>query len=452
MWVRRSGLILGLALFIFACEDPGEIGLDLNPENGVFVAKYQEIPLGNSVLLYEDIVSDNATRIDSLNNLTSGGRLLAGSFSNQDFGKMQSKGFAGLYMAPDTVEFSDENGEYIFDSLILRMKVDYLYGNDLQGQKSIFVHELTDSLELNNLYLTKHTTSYAVEPLGEFVFDYSSLDTVSVDTLMKTRFSDELGLRFLKEAEENDTTFSNNNLFREFFYGLAFVAGETNDMVTGIVPESRSSYLRLHFHNSTDTLYKDFMFYDLDTIPGNTTKNYNNITLDRSGTPLEGITDYYTEFQTGNEFSYIQASTGVFTKVNIQPYLNFIDTIDHLVINRAEIEIPVDRYIDNTVPSSPLDLYVISQENKFIEEYVAGRPLPKYKTAGRLSFERDRSENSGLYSGTFTQYVQDLASGENSDTLLLLGQSSLWNSVLSVNQSVILKEGISIKVYYSTIQ
>ena len=89
--VKRIGLILGLALLIFACEDPGEIGLELNPENGLFVAKYQDVPLDNSVILYEKIVSDNATRIDSFNNINSGGRLLVGSFENQQFGKLNSK-------------------------------------------------------------------------------------------------------------------------------------------------------------------------------------------------------------------------------------------------------------------------------------------------------------------------------------------------------------------------
>ena len=305
---------------------------------------------------------------------------------------------------------------------------------------------------MDTLYQSKNSTPYLDIPVGEFNFDLSVLDTVWVDTVLTTKLSDELGMRFLDEATINDTSFLNNDEFRKFFSGFAIISDDANETITGIIPESSSTYVRLHFHNANDTSFLDFVFQDLDTIGSNSTKYYNNITLDRSGTPLEGITDFYTEFQTDNDLSYIQASTGVFTKVNVQPYLNFIDTIDHLVINRAEIEIPVDLYTDNTIPSSPLDLYVITQENKFIEEYVAGRSLPTYKTAGRLSFTRDRNENSGWYSGTFTQYVQDLTSGENSDTLLLLGQSSLWNSVLSVNQSVISKEGITIKVYYSTIQ
>jgi len=452
LWVKRSGLILGLALFIFACEDPSELGLDLNPENGVFVAKYQEIPLDNSVVLYEDILSDNSTRIDSSDRLVAGGRLLTGSFANLNFGKTKTTSYASLKLG--SVGFSNDTTNFVFDSLVFKIKVDYAYGNNQVGNKRIFIHELSDSLKLDTLYLTKNTTPYHDDLLGEFNFDLSGQDTVWVDTVLSTKLSDELGIRFLEEARDHDTTFLNNDEFGKFFNGFAFVSDETNDMITGIIPEHEFTFLRMHFHNATDTSSLDFVFQDLDTIGGNSTKYYNNIALDRSGTPLEGIQEYYTEFQTGDDLSYIQASTGVFTKINLQPYLDFIDTIDHMVINRAEIVIPVETYIANTIPSSPMDLYVIDQNNRFVEEFVATRPHPVYSTIGRISFIKDKNENTGSYISTLTEYVQVLTDGNEEDmhTNLFLGQASLWNSVLSTNQTVIIKEGISLKVYYSTIQ
>ncbi|MCK5277175.1 MAG: hypothetical protein KAK04_01535, partial [Cyclobacteriaceae bacterium] len=125
LWDRRFGLILGLAFFTFACDEPGEIGLELNPENGTFVAKYSEIPVANSIIQHEDIFSDNSTRI---NNITqqrfSDGRLLTGRYSTQDFGKFQSKAFSSLYLG----SFGFKGDDFIFDSLVLSIKVDYLYG------------------------------------------------------------------------------------------------------------------------------------------------------------------------------------------------------------------------------------------------------------------------------------------------------------------------------------
>lgn len=455
LWVKKPGLILGLALLTFACEDPGEIGLDLNPENGAFVARFQEFNLDNSVLLYDEILSDNTTRIDSSDNYQSGGRLLSGVYSTPDFGKLQSKAFAGLYLAPETFGFSDQEGDYVLDSLVLRMKVDYLYGKELTGQKSISIHELSDSLEVERKYFTKSSTSYSQDPLGEFSFDFSSFDTVKVDTVISARLSDELGLRFLKEAEENDSSYLNNNLFREFFHGLAYVSAESNDLLIGMVPESRGSYLRLYYHSSeADSLFEDFMFFDLDSLPGNKTKYYNNITLDRTGSPIEGISDYYTEFETDNEHSYLQASAGVFTKLNMDKYEQFLDTIGFLVINRAEIEIPVLEYADKITPSSTLEMYAVDENNRFIEEYVNGRPNPVYRIVpeGKLSFRKDSDANKGIYVADVTSYIQQIAIDEDLETELLLGQPGLWNSILSVNQSVIKKDSISLKVYYSVLQ
>ncbi|MCG8307977.1 MAG: DUF4270 domain-containing protein [Cytophagales bacterium] len=437
-----------LAPLIFACEDPGEIGLDLNPENGAFVARFQEIPVDNSVLLYEDIVADNATRIDSFQNIGSAGRLLTGSFDNQSFGKVKSTAFAGLYLGK--VGFTDD--DYVFDSLVFNIKVDYMYGNSFLGTKKIYIHELADSLKTDTLYLTRNSTPYHDTPLGEFAFDLSALDTVWIDTVLTTKLSDELGKRFLQEAKDNESTYLNNKEFRKFFNGFAFVSDEANNMVAGIIPENNSTFLRMHFHNNEDTTSFDFIFQDFDTINFNSTKYYNHISLDRSGTPIEGITEFYTEYQTSNDLSYIQASTGVFTKLDIQPYLNFIDTIDHLVINRAEIEIPVQSFSDNTVPSSGLDMYVVDQNNRFVEEFIPRRPLPIYITAGRLIFSRNSNENEGKFEGIITEYIQGLTSGDSQNTQLLLGQTNLWNSVLSVNQSVLKKDKIVLKVYYSVLQ
>ena len=447
--VKKSGLILGLAFFIFACEDPGELGLDLNPENGVFVAKYQEIPLGNSVLLYDNIISDNTTRIDTGGIITAAGRLLTGSYANQDFGEIQTTSYASLLLG--SVGFSNDTANYELDSMIFKIKLDYVYGNNLLGAKKLYIHELADSLKLDTLYTTKNSTLYHEDLLGEFNFDLSALDTVWVDTLLSTRLSDELGQRFLEEASDTaSTAFINNDEFRKFFNGFAFVSDVSNDMITGIVAES--SYLRMHFHNSIDTTYLDFIFLDRDTIGDNVSKYYNNVSLDRSGTPIEGIPDYFTEYETDTDQSYIQASAGVLTKIDFQPYLDFIDTIDYLVINRAEIDMPVEIYSRSTIPSSSLDMYVVDQDNRFIEETDATRLYPVYRTFGRLLYEKDEDENSGKYAINPTDYIQNLTDKKTDELQFLLGQPSLWNSVLSVNQTILLKEGITLKVYYSTIQ
>ncbi|MCK5470381.1 MAG: DUF4270 family protein, partial [Cyclobacteriaceae bacterium] len=320
LWDRRFGLILGLAFFTFACDEPGEIGLELNPENGTFVAKYSEIPVANSIIQHEDIFSDNSTRI---NNFTqqrfSDGRLLTGSYSTQDFGKFQSKAFSSLYLG----SFGFKGDDFIFDSLVLSIKVDYLYGErqNFPGNKRIFVHELAEEIKIDSLYLTKNSTSYLEEPIGEFNIDISSFDTTRVDTVFTARLSDELGLRFLDKAKTDTLTYNNNVDFRKFFNGFALVSDEANGVVAGIHAESSSTFMRLYIHDSQDTTSFDYILQGLDTGGFNITRYYNNITLDKAGTPIEGIPDFHTDFQTNNGLSYIQGSAGIFTKLNVGSYL-----------------------------------------------------------------------------------------------------------------------------------
>jgi hypothetical protein len=450
LWDRKLRLILpGLAFLIFACEEPGEIGLELNPENGVFVAKYDELDLPSSIILYEDIVSDNSPRIDPIRqNPTSGGRLLVGNFTNQDFGRVESKAFTSMYLG----SAGFQGGDFVFDSLILFARVEYLYGENFAGDKRVFIHELSEEIVVDSLYLTKNSTPYIEEPVGEFNFNVSAFDSVRVDTAFTARMSDELGMRLLDRAKTDTLTYNNNVDFREFFKGFAFIPDDANEMVMGIYPESSASLMRMYVHDNADTTYFDFIFQGLDTAGTNITRYYNNITLDRSGTPLAGITDYHTDFETDNDLSYIQASAGVFTKVDLEPYINFLDTLNDFVINRAEIEIPVETYKNTMAPSSTLDLYLASEDNRFIVFTDSASTNFIYNTAGSLRYTKDQNENTGVFVGNVTEYIQDLASGEIDNSIVLLGQTNLWNGVISINQTVIAKDRITLKLYYSTLQ
>ena len=103
-------------------------------------------------------------------------------------------------------------------------------------------------------------------------------------------------------------------------------------------------------------------------------------------------------------------------------------------------------------PTGSLDLYFTDQENRFIEFYDSAGLRTYYATLSRLSFVKDDNENKGKYIGDLTDYIQDLSSGIRTDSLFLIGQSTLWNSIISVNQSIISKDKVSLNIYYSTIQ
>lgn len=456
---RKWGLILGLALLTFGCEEPGEIGLDLNPENGAFVARYIEVPLDNSIVQHEDVLSINTTRIDQITqNIARDGRLLVGAYSSSEMGTFYSQAFSNMYFA----RFGFTAQDFIYDSLLFFIRVDYLYGNNFVGEKAISVHELTEEIDLNTQYLTKDFNSFNPQPVGTFRFDVSSKDTITVDTVFSTRMSDELGLRLFEKAGQDSITYFDNRAFRQFFKGFAFVPDASNDMVAGIHAESNSTFMRMYFHDAKDTTFLDFVIdgYTQDTtIVGsdttfqlvNLTRYYNNITLDRTGTAIEGIPGFYTEFQTSDPYTYIQGSSGIFTKIELANYFNFLDTVPSLVINRAEIIMPVKAFNKFLQPSGGFEMYVTDQTNKFIPSVQTDTTRIVYASEGTLSYREYKDEKRGELVGDVTEFIQDLTRGASSSRQLLIGQAGMYLSVISVNQTVIEKENILLKVYYSAL-
>ena len=459
LWDRKLGLILGLALFTFACEEPGEIGLDINPENGAFIARYFEVPLDNSITQHEDILADNSVRVDEPSQQPiSDGRLLVGSYNSAEFGDFNSRAFTSIYLSK--IDFFPEG--YTYDSLVLYTRVDYLYGNNFLGNKRLFVHELSEEIKLDSVYLTKNSTPYHADPIGEFNFDISLVDTLFVDTVYSAKLSDELGMRLFDKALTDTLAYQNNEEFRRIFNGIALVSDEANGMVAGIHAESQNTYMRMYIHKpDTNTFFdyrvegytQDTVFTENDTLyyPVNITRYYNNIRLDKSGSPISGIPGYYEDFETDNDLSYIQGSSGVFTKLNFGKFYNFLDTVQDHVINRAELVIPVKTYDDFLDPSLSLALYLTDESNRFVESDADSTRIV-YETVGSVSYSEFENENRGEYVGEITSYIQDLSSGNRMDSLILIGQGGLYNSILSVNQTVIEKDKIFLKVYYSSIK
>lgn len=459
LWDRKAGLILGLALFTLACEEPGEIGLEINPENGSFVARYFEIPVDNSIIQQEDVLSGSRTRIDfnHVNQLpTSDGRLLVGGYNTPEFGTFNSRSFSNIYFT----RFGFTSNGFTFDSLVFSIKVDYIYGDDFLGNKRIAVHELSEEIQLDSVYLTKNSTPYFPDPIGEFNFNVSAFDTILVDTIFSTRLSDEFGLKLFDKAGEDSITFFDNRVFREFFKGIALVSDESNGMVAGVHAESQSTFMRMYFHNEEDTTFLDLTvdgFTRDTTIVGtdttykviNLTRYYNNISLDKSGSAIAGIPGYYTEFQTNDDFTYIQASSGVFTKLDFSKYFEFLDTVSNLVINRAELILPVKNYQNYLQPSFGFDLYLTDDSNRFSEVDVQGNKV--YQTIGSVSYAGNTGENRGQYAGNITTYIQGLTLGQIENPTILVGQSGLEKSILSVNQTLLEKRDILLRVYYSSL-
>lgn len=434
LWVKRFALIVGLAIVVVACEESGEIGLDLDPKRGGFSAKYYEIPLRTSVLQMDSIFTKGHPRV------------LVSHFSDPDFGDLDATGYARLFLGLSKFE---PDSLSVYDSLIFNFNLTYQYGpRDLMLQQ-IYVHELEDTIN-NDLKFSWDSTAYMQDPLGQNVFNLAGLDTVWIDTVLSIRLADTLGLRLFQGAKDDPDIFADHNKFQRFFNGIAMVPSVANSKALGINLLSGDSKITLHYHLPLDTVGKSYSFNFYSTDGYNRfTAFYHSIKTNRSGTALEGLIDTNVEYDPGNGNNYTQSGSGIVTRLSLIPLYQFLDTISEIVVNRAELVFQTEPYEEYLSPPGPMQLYVIDKDNQYV--FVNGRPkkLLDEESQGNelyLKFTQDELTGIRTYSGVISVFTQGLISDKSVDSLLVVRP---YNTGSTVNRFVGDNTTVVIKLYYS---
>ena len=436
LWVKPAGLFFVAALFAVAgCQETGEIGLDLDPERGRFVVRYAEFPLRNAVVQIDSVYSRNAAN------------LVTGYYRHPDFGNVQAMAFARMFLNQNTFV---RDSAAVLDSLILQIRVRYIYGGDYsQSQQLFYVHELSEVIP-DTSHFTKTSTPFFPEALAEAQFEFQEYDSEVIDTLLSIRLSDELGQRFLLESlDTGSQVFKDQDAFQDFFNGIAIRADEGNTTAIGADMNFPNTRLTLYYHSDRDTLIYSFAFVAFQG-QFNITNYYHNITTDRSGTPLQDLPGFHQEFQPENGLTYAQAGTGLLTKVSLATVFNFMDTIESIVINRAELYIKTQPYEPHFTLPVGMELYITDNSNRFILSDGAFRAVRNEDGPGTLIMRPlyNPSTMATEYIGNISLYTQGIIERTNPDSLLLITPTNLS---FYLNQLAAQQPDIRLRLHYSTI-
>jgi len=392
-------------------------------------------------------------------------RLLVGSYSDPFLGEVHAKGFA-QFRALDITSFVPDGS--IFDSVVLQLRFDfYNYGSQGITPLELSIHELTSSLPLSDLYFSNSIVSYNSEPIGSIstnidqaLFDKELTDT-DEDSLVvvNIKLSNNFGQDLFNAIDPEDENFSNFNLFKERFKGLALIPS-TSDKIVGI-SNGNNSFLTVYFNAGGTSSSRTFVL--------NSGVSYSNITSDRSATELSGLTNYHEEFFPAAN-RYVQSGVGIATKLDFSGFYDLIDEYPNVIINSAELSI---ENVSNPgdLELSTLGLVMLDENNKF------KKLVTKQDTTDYLAFENK------LLIGTLISNDAQVAPYAISDVTSLLGLSystdddkllsfptlffqqlyalrekryPTWaltalnpTSTKSVNRAVFNKDDIKLKVYYT---
>jgi hypothetical protein len=370
--IKKIAFFALISFAFFSCEDPKDIGLDLEPGNQNF-----------GVLFTEDLeVQTSTVFVDSVRT-NSSPYFLAGRYQDQVLGTVTAKSFLQVrYSINDTLKLGDSP---TLDSLVMILDYDYDYGNTGRSQ-TLFLHRLTDSLR-RKVYYNYETLPYEPTPVGSLTF----VADTKRDTL-RFRLNNDFGNYLISFAGKSEKEFLNN------FYGFSLTGGETDNgaiIAPIITASSTATVLRLYYHNTGSTDPKTYDFF-LDGL------NFNHIQNERTGA-LAGLQNPYDALPSGatGELSYVQAGIGLMTKIEFPDIEKLIEK-GNIGINQAELIVaPVEGTIVNTTPPPVLVLYGMGTDNKLV-----GDSAFRYVPLSLLNdFAVDYTPNVAFYNSTKKIYT-----------------------------------------------
>ncbi|MFW5759702.1 MAG: DUF4270 family protein [Cyclobacteriaceae bacterium] len=468
----KSGLVIVLlALILFSCEEPGELG-----EN--FVGDRDDISVFFKEFQFDHFQKQNDSLISVFNN-----RMLTGYYRDPAFGEVYGEGYLDvdrLTSMPNVQEGS------ILDSVLLTFKIDYLYGTDLNQPLTISIQQLQNSLadfRRDTTIADSILTSIDVIPvvteqqqvseniLGQFTFTPTS-DIIEEDSVIIFKLAGaEFNTIFEKIVAKDSSFVLDDSAFSRTLRGLALVPEKNSSAIIGIDAESEVNNLRLHYHATGDTSTISF--------PLRNPRYYSYLTAEQSGTPLAGISIDDT-ISTTNDKMYIQNGIGIVPVIRFNEFKSFFKDSD-VIINSAILELKIDDWDGFLTPNSGIFVYVTDSTGKELinidQNTNSFNPVAINTATGAAGsiFSRSNGGFVNLRENNFykdiiyidlTLFMQGLADNSlnnNSDNLMLYPNSYLMFNrssnardiyrglVVNVDRTIIDKSQSKLRVHYTTI-
>lgn len=433
--------IICLLVLITSCKKEGDFNLGASPNSNVGVQFTDTLTLTNQTFLLNDSIISASPACMSF-----------GAYSDPGVtGVTYAEAYATLSLYTNYIDYS----AVTIDSSNLYIYYDYAYGDTLAGQ-DFAVHQVTTQMDVSVPY--QPTTNFvSYDPTvggsksGEKPRPYHK-------PVMSIPLTNAFASTLLNAADDR-----NNTDFKSNYYGIVI---KSNNNSTG-------SVIRGSFSNSTTapgtTPTRLTVYFKRagtrDSAIFNLTQNnpsFNRLVTDRSGSAISSLvynTDNFTDIAANNK-CYVQAGTGVVTKITI-PYLLNLATINgaSVIVNKAILIAPMDETsnVASYLPVREVGLLELDPDNTY-----------KYRN-GQLAWVTGSIPNNlGLYpiatAGAttaatteyridITRYVQFLLSGRypNDGFIINPTQNSYYTNRAVLNGFNAPSKRMRLEIYYTKV-
>ncbi len=442
-YFKNSGLIILLALILFSCEEPGELGPGINPDADRVSAGYVEIPMGQpSFVLTQAPISGYSRSSQS-------GRILAGRITDPIFGTVVATTFAQI--AP-TANAQAVASEATLVGATLDLTVDYTYGRGVEQPQTFSLHRMLDTIPSANALASNETREYDDTPIATGTFSDIAADTV-ISFNIETAFAEEMLGVVKNEANVAEASFKN------IINGLTIVPSEGNTAMVGFNPAVATTILRLTYNipgSSTNSVFNIVLW-------STETSGFTNFTADRSGTILAAVTQHGTEYESPTQNTYLQAGAGIAPSIDLAPFQSFLDTAGTILINKANLEVERIQAPGNTLPPpNAISMLLVDDNNDLVtgehgfpKGIQANENIIEDARNGRIfgsaasSIPRSSAQSDFRYIGDITLFLELFEQNNFDERKILMYPSGMG---VTVNQAQINPETIKLKIYYTRLK
>ena len=421
---RRLFLFFFSFAALTACEDPTDIGIDLQDKNRIGTDFTDTLTINTgTVLLNDSILSFNQSVAE------------VGRYADPVLGTVAATTFTEVGLGKSNLSFGDNP---VAQSLVLTLDYGFKYGDTLQDM-TLNVHRLTQKYDDKTSYFTNTALSYESTPLGSQTFrpirekvsekDKDGKDvTVTRTRLVKIDLSQALANELIAQSGKDPLKTQQN--FINLLNGLAIVPAEgSTSSLIGLNLASDSTKITLTYKSGAEQKVQKHVFTF-----GSGLRSSTLVKADRTGTPVEELTKgmYKPSTQTGGD-SYVQATTQLLTKLTF-PYLEKLKTQHgtNIIVNRAELILPVKASSTaGNLPALPqMVLYQTNNSNRILRNST-GVPLSVQAegvstlNTTQIPVVVTKEAKRDYYSVNITSYVQAMLLDKKPNEGLLLAPAAV---------------------------
>jgi len=364
-----SVLVLLCGFIISSCNEPENIGLEVQPEKDKFNVFFNDSTVITAYTVKEDTIRTDKMVYN-----------LLGNYNDPIFGRTSASFYTQVRLSSNNVDFGPSPQP---DSLVLTFAYKGYYGK--LRKVNVKVHELLDNIFKDTAYYSNQNFNISSQTLASTTIIPNPNDSISIDGQklpphLRIKLDNTLAQKFLNESASSNL--SGNDNFLDFFKGLFittdFVNSEGSVLYFDLL--SSLSQLTLYYKNdNNDSLKYNFVIND-NCARFNTYAHYdyNNaaFTLQQQ---INGDT------LLGDSLLYLQSMAGLKVKIQFNELKHFLQS-NYLVLNKAELIIPVEN--DN------------SQLNYKLPEKLT---LARITETGELTYLIDQFEGESHFRGQYDQ-------------------------------------------------